>query len=391
MHSETRRVQDAVNNNLEPMPNSSAKIFSVAEYIEIINVFLKREEVKLIGEVSSVKTATSGHVYFTIKDQKADASLDCIVWKSSYKQYGIDLAVGMELVITGHPQIYPQRGSFSFIASTIELHGEGALKKAYDELKKKLTKEGVFAPERKRELPELAHKIGIITSLKGAVIHDFTNNLGKFGFEINCVDARVEGQQAVGSLIEAVHLLKEKEIELLVVIRGGGSLESLQAFNNEALVREIAAFPVPVIAGIGHDQDVPLVALAADCMVSTPTAAAHLINESWEEAYAKVQQVPYILSRVHQEFKRIRADLEMAQTSIFDHAAQAMNSIRQGLAFTEKAMRSHDPARQLRLGYSIVRQHGKVLRSVQALKQGERVSTQFSDGAIESIIDSIQK
>lgn len=366
------------------------KIFSVAQYIEIVNVFLKREEVRLIGEVSSVKVASSGHVYFTIKDQKADASLECIIWKGSYKQYGIDLTAGMELVVTGHPQIYPQRGSFSFIASTIELHGEGALKKAYDELKKKLTKEGVFAPERKRALPELAHKIGVITSLKGAVIHDFTNNLGKFGFEINCVDARVEGQQAVGSLIDAVHLLKDKEIEVLVVIRGGGSLESLQAFNNEALVREIVAFPVPVIAGIGHDQDVPLVALAADCMPSTPTAAAHLINESWEEAYAKVQQVPYILSRVQQEFKRIRADLDVAQTSIFDHTSQAITAVSERIVFTEKAMRSHDPTRQLKLGYSLVRRDGRILRSIQGLKAGDQVSTQVSDGFIESKIDNIK-
>jgi len=366
------------------------KIFSVSEYIEIINVFLKRDEVKLIGEVSVVKTASSGHIYFTIKDQKADASIDCIIWKNSYKQYGIDLAVGMELIITGHPQIYPQRGSFSFIASTIELHGEGALKKAYDELKKKLTKEGVFAPERKRELPELPHKIGVIASLKGAVIHDFTNNLGKFGIEISCVDSRVEGQQAVTSLIESVQLLKQKDIEVLVIIRGGGSLESLQAFNNEAFVQEIVGFPVPVIAGIGHDQDVPLVALAADYMVSTPTAAAHLINESWEEAYAKVQQVPYILSRVHQEFKRIRADLQMTQTTLLDHTAQALLSVGQRLAFAEQAIRLHDPIRQLKLGYSIVRQNGKVLKSVQLLKKGDQLSTQLSDGSLESIIDNIK-
>jgi exodeoxyribonuclease VII large subunit len=295
----------------------------------------------------------------------------------------------MELVLTGHPQIYPQRGSLSFVASTIELHGEGALKKAYDLLKKKLEQEGVFSPARKRALPELPHKIGIITSLKGAVIHDFNNNLGKFGFEIVCVDARVEGQQAVSSLLEAVEVLKGQDIDVLVVIRGGGSLESLQGFNNEALVRELVAFPVPVIAGIGHDQDVPLVALAADFMTSTPTAAAVLINRSWEEAYAKIQQVAHLANRVAAELRQVRLTMDTAQASVINQTAQALAAIRQQLSFSEKAVQLHDPTRQLKLGYSIIRQGGKVIRSVQKLQKGDRMSVQLSDGSVESTIESI--
>ncbi len=369
--------------------NYNEKLFSVGEYIEVLNVALKREEIKLIGEVSSVKKAASGHVYFTVKDQKIDASLDCIIWNRTYQQCGVELVVGMELVLTGHPQIYPQRGSLSFVASTIELHGEGALKKAYDLLKKKLEQEGVFSPARKRALPELPHKIGIITSLKGAVIHDFNNNLGKFGFEIVCVDARVEGQQAVSSLLEAVEVLKGQDIDVLVVIRGGGSLESLQGFNNEALVRELVAFPVPVIAGIGHDQDVPLVALAADFMTSTPTAAAVLINRSWEEAYAKIQQVAHLANRVAAELRQVRLTMDTAQASVINQTAQALVAIRQQLSFSEKAVQLHDPTRQLKLGYSIIRKGGKVIRSVQKLQKGDGISVQLSDGSVESTIESI--
>jgi exodeoxyribonuclease VII large subunit len=371
--------------------NYNEKIFSVGEYIEVVNVALKREEIKLLGEVSSVKKAASGHVYFTLKDGKADASLDCIIWRHAYQQYGIEIEVGMELVVTGHPQIYAPRGSFSFVASTIELHGAGALKKAYDELKKKLAKEGVFDAARKRTLPELPRKIGIITSLKGAVIHDFMNNLGKFGLEVSCVDARVEGQQAVTSLIEAVQLLKKTDIEVLVVIRGGGSLESLQGFNNEALVRELVAFPVPVIAGIGHDQDVPLAALAADYMPSTPTAAAHLINRSWEEAYAKVSQAAHILVRIGQELRRLHTDLDQAQASLLQRASQAILLISERLSFAEQAIRLHDPTRQLKLGYSIVRRaSGGVVRSTQGIKRGERLRLQVSDGEISTSVEDIQ-
>ncbi len=278
------------------------KIFSVSQFIEILNVFFRKEDVRITGEICELKRAASGHVYFTIKDKSAgenggSAVLDSIIWKRNYEMCGVALEVGMEVVLTGHPNIYPPSGRLSFVADMIELVGEGALKKAYEALKKKLEAEGVFALERKRALSDLPQRIGVITSLKGAVIHDFENNLGKFGFKISVCDSRVEGQAAVKDLLARVATMRALAetgtndddgrggkfgLDALVIIRGGGSLESLQAFNNEALVRAIVDFPVPVVAGIGHDQDVPLVALAADYMSSTPTATAHLINRSWE-------------------------------------------------------------------------------------------------------------
>ena len=364
-------------------------VFSVSEFIEILNVGLKKE-VRITGEVSQVQRAASGHVYFTIKDGKEDATMNCVVWKFNYLQCGIDMQVGMELILTGNPQIYAPTGRFSFVASAIEFKGEGALKKAYDELKKKLAAEGVFATERKRALPELARKIGVITSKDGAVIHDFINNLGKFGYEVNLVDSRVEGQQAVAPLIEAIQTFKKKDIEVLVIIRGGGSLESLQAFNNEALIREIVSFPVPVIAGIGHDQDVPLAALAADFMTSTPTAAAHLINRSWEDAFAKVRQFASIMNRIEDRMRRVKMDLDVALKSVIDHTADSISRIKERLETAEKVMRVNDPTRQLKLGYSIVRGRGKVIKSIKGLSAGDELEIQFSDGTTESNITSIK-
>ena len=363
-------------------------VFSVSEFIEILNVGLKKEA-RITGEVSQVQKAASGHVYFTIKDGKEDATMNCVAWKFNYLQCGIDMQVGMELILTGNPQIYAPTGRFSFVASAIEFKGEGALKKAYDELKKKLAIEGVFAPERKRALPELARKIGVITSKDGAVIHDFINNLGKFGYEVNLVDSRVEGQQAVAPLIEAIQTFKTKDIEVLVIIRGGGSLESLQAFNNEALIREIVSFPVPVIAGIGHDQDVPLAALAADFMTSTPTAAAHLINRSWEDAFAKVRQFASIMNRIEDRMRRVRMDLDIALKSVIDHTADSISRIKERLENAERVMKVNDPTRQLKLGYSIVRGRGKIIKSVKGLDTGDELEIQFSDGAVESNITSI--
>jgi len=304
----------------------------------------------------------------------------------------------MEVILNGHPNVYPNNGRLSFVADTVELVGEGALKKAYDDLRRKLEAEGVFAAARKRVLPNYIQRIGVITSLKGAVIHDFENNLGKFGFRVNVIDSRVEGAQAAAPLLAAIRAMREMVedtgsrgtgIEALVIIRGGGSLESLQAFNNEALVREVIDFPVPVIAGIGHDQDVPLMALAADYMTSTPTAAAHLISRSWEEAYAKVREFSGLLDRFPFELQRVENALTNTWDGLVNLFERSLEGAKATLALGAQAIKHNDPARQLALGYSIARKNGKVVRSTVGLRAGDLMSLTVADGEIGSIVKNI--
>lgn len=360
------------------------KVFTVAEYIEILNTFFKAQAVKITGEICELKRAASGHVYFTVKDKAANGVMDCIIWARNYEMCGVALEVGMEIILGGHANIYPPSGRLSFVADTVELVGEGALKKAYDELRKKLQAEGLFAEERKRVLPDYVLRIGVITSMKGAVIHDFENNLGKFGFVVNVIDSRVEGQQSVAPLLTAIRRMREEDIEALVIIRGGGSLESLQAFNNEALVREVVDFPVPVIAGIGHDQDVPLMALAADYMTSTPTAAAHLLSRSWQDAYAKVREFAGLLNRFPLEAQDVRNRLERAWDSIERTFTDALAGAKQTIEFARMAAKHNDPARQLALGYSIARMSGKIVRSTKGLRPGDAIALQMSDGTVST-------
>ncbi|MCL4405054.1 exodeoxyribonuclease VII large subunit [Patescibacteria group bacterium] len=363
---------------------SAEKIFRVGEYIELLNVFLEREEVKITGEVSELKRAASGHVYFSIKDGDGESVLNAIIWSRNYDLCGVKLEIGMEVVLAGHPHIYPQRGTLSFIADTVELVGEGALKRAYDELKNRLEKEGVFDVARKRPIPKFAQRIGVITSREGAVIHDFENNLGKFGFKILFVDSRVEGQAAVKDLLAAIKTMRNQDIEVLVMIRGGGSLESLQAFNNENLVREITNFPVPVIAGIGHDKDVPLLALAADQMVSTPTAAANLLNQSWEEAYTMIHQLTYILSSIGEKIESIRNEMDAAWNSAVERTSQTIKILKERLDLYARSAKLNDPTRQLQLGYSITRHDGKIVHSERGIGIGDVLDTELSDGTIIS-------
>ncbi|MCX6722997.1 MAG: exodeoxyribonuclease VII large subunit, partial [Candidatus Staskawiczbacteria bacterium] len=201
------------------------KIYSISEFVAFLNADLKWMKARIVGEVGEIKVYPgTGHAYFTLKDDKENAMMNCIMWGSKYKLFGIDLKQGMKIVAHGVPELYAPYGKLSFVCDTIELAGEGELKKQYDELKKKLEKDGIFNVENKRKIPLYPKKIGVITSKQGAVIHDFLNNIGKFGFDIKMIDSLVEGQGAVEDLLASIQTFRKKDIDVLVIIRGGGSM-----------------------------------------------------------------------------------------------------------------------------------------------------------------------
>jgi len=258
------------------------KSLGVAEYIVQLNRTLGAQHGRIKGEVISVKISGSA-VYYTIKDKSQEAKLDCMTWLNVYQANGIQLKVGDEIIVTGAPEMYAPYGRFNFKASTIEYAGEGDLKRAFEQLKAQLEAEGLLEESRKRALPLLPKKIGIITSMSsGVVIHDFSSNLDRHGYKVLTCDSKVEGKEAVLDILAAIRTMAKQDIELLVIIRGGGSPESFQAFNTESVVRAVAAFKVPVITGIGHDVDVTLTQLVADFGASTPTAVASTLNTQWE-------------------------------------------------------------------------------------------------------------
>ncbi len=303
---------------------------SVGEFVAMLDTMLRTNfrSVRVRGEIVGFKRNPNGHAYFEIKDK--EGILRCAVFKNSYELSGLDLEDGMEIIITGYPNYHKQYG-FSFIGQTVELYGEGALKKAYDELKKKLEKEGLFDQEKKRKLPKLPKKIGLITSRNGAAIGDFTTNVGKYGYKIIFHHSTVEGVGALTDLKEALTTMAKRDLDVLVIVRGGGSLESLQAFNNENIVRLIAYFPVPVVAGVGHEQDETITTLVADVGVSTPTAAAHAVRESWDKLDKFItnseQYILHSFEKVLQEQKAILKDNEYKLKDIFDSIIQSTKEL----------------------------------------------------------------
>ena len=230
--------------------SKTAAPISVTDFLLGINANLREQSARIEGEVTSVKDSYQTAIYFTLKDTTRDALLNCVIWRTTYNQNGVTLKEGDSIVVSGAPEIYAPRGSFSLKVQTIEYAGEGQLKRAYDELRATLTMEGLLASSKKRALPLYATRIGVITSRSGVVIQDFSTNLGRYGFHISLVDSRVEGKDAIHELLAALKTLALADIEILVILRGGGSWESLQAFNTESVVRAVAEFPVPVCTGI---------------------------------------------------------------------------------------------------------------------------------------------
>jgi len=360
------------------------KIFSVSEFITLLNIGLKKSEVKIVGEVGQVQFGPTGHVYFTLKDEKEPGIISCIIWKSKYNLFGIDLKEGVKIMAFGHPEVYAPNGRLSFISDTIELAGEGTLKKQYEELKKKLAAEGLFAEERKRPLPLYPQKIGLITSKKGAVLADFLSNIGRFGFKIKMIDSRVEGQEAVADLLSAIKTFSKEDIDLLAIIRGGGSMESLMPFNNELLVREVANFPTPVIVAIGHDKDEPLIDFVADVSVSTPSIVATTISQSWYDlALFLEKQERDIFSRYQAIFDNFW-NIEKRVMIAFERFRSLLSAIKQKLIEAERIVFLNNPERNLRLGYSIASINGRIIRQTKDVNIGNAIDIKVSDGKIIS-------
>jgi exodeoxyribonuclease VII large subunit len=389
-------------------------ILSISAYLKLLNGILNSFEARIVGEVSEVKISSVGHVYFSLKDKKDKSVLSCVVWNYDYKLCGVELKEGLEIVAKGIPDVYPPTGRLSFKAKTIQLMGEGELKKEYEKLKQKLEDEGLFDLSKKKEIPPFVKRVGIITSKQGAVISDFLNNLGRFGFQIKFIDSRVEGLEAVRDLLNSVKTIKKMEIDVLVIMRGGGSLESFLAFNNETLIREIASLPFPVIAAIGHDKDVPLLALAADKMVSTPTAAANLLNQSWQEAELELKSMEReifnsfsgalrnleyrtnnLFLKIKDKLEKVIALFKMLEFRIKSVIPKILESeidkMKNKLENIEKIINQNDPERNLKLGYCIANSKKGVIKNINDVKVEDIIDLKVYNGIINTQVKKIQK
>jgi exodeoxyribonuclease VII large subunit len=261
------------------------RVYSVAALIAEVNTLLDQgfHGVRVEGEVTNASTSGRGHVYFSLKDDSA--ALDCVMWASKARRMKFKVEDGTAVLARGSLTVYPQRGRFQMVVEDLQPQGVGALQLAFEQLKQKLEAEGLFATERKREMPGLPNRVGIVTSASGAALQDMLKVLQRFpNLEISIAPAMVQGEGAAREIASAIRRLTDsRRVDVIIVGRGGGSLEDLWAFNEEEVARAIVRSPVPVISGVGHEVDFTIADFVADIRATTPTQAAELVVTRLEE------------------------------------------------------------------------------------------------------------
>jgi exodeoxyribonuclease VII large subunit len=275
--------------NLELFPRR--RVLTVSELTETIRTIFDTEfrDIWVAGEVSGVRLAPSGHCYFTLKD--GEAQLQCACFRNSMRFVRFKPKDGLEILARGRVDVYAERGQYQLIVETIEPRGLGALQLAFEQLKKKLAAEGLFETARKRPLPKFPRRIGIVTSPAGAAIQDMLQILARRfpGLHIRIYPALVQGEGSVEQVCRGIqYFSKSPWAEVVIVARGGGSLEDLWTFNEEAVVRAIAGCSVPVVSAVGHETDFTIADFVADLRAPTPSAAAELIVVTREQVLEQI-------------------------------------------------------------------------------------------------------
>lgn len=383
-------------------------VFSVTEFNEVVSNHLALlGEVTVEGEISEFKVSQGKWIYLTIKDKGASVQVFATSWQiRNYNSFD----VGMLVKVTGTAGLYKKTARFSLNATSIVPSGEGALLAAYEKLKAMLEKEGLFAPERKRPLPMFPQTVGLLTAKGSQAYNDFVKvTEGRIGgVKILFYPVQVQGADAVESVIEGIRYFNQKKnVELVVITRGGGSLEDLAAFNDEQLVRQIFASNLLVVAAIGHEGDVSLAELAADLRGSTPSNAAELIFRDREELTRDIENmVGNIEMYLNNKIENIDRGVSYEIAKIERHFDQAFRSIHmvieafgsrllgytdvitreeERVDFLTSKLQALDPTSVLKRGFSIIKtKSGEIIKSIDQIDKGQELITSLSDGTIES-------
>ncbi len=292
------------------------RIWSVSELNREIRKLLEEKigYIWLSGEISNWRVAPSGHAYFTLKD--ADSEITSAMFRGYLQNVKFQPENGMEVLVFGQITVYEKRGTHQIIVEQMEPKGVGALQLAFEQLKKKLEAEGLFDPAHKKELPLLPKKIGIVTSPSGAAIRDILKVLSRRFANIHVVlyPARVQGDGASGEIVEGIRFLDQYGVDVIIVGRGGGSIEDLWSFNEEIVVRAVYEARTPIISAVGHEIDFTLTDFSADVRAPTPSAAAEMVIQDqtvlWENIQTRKQQ---LLRAIKQTVQLYRHRIEMAQ------------------------------------------------------------------------------
>ncbi len=354
-------------------------ILTVTQLTEAIKQTLESEFglIWVTGEISNLRRPASGHVYATLKDETSQIRV--VAFRSSVARMGFDLEEGMQIICRGRVNVYPARGEYQLILDTAEPHGLGALQKAFEQLKARLEQEGLFDHSHKKRIPFLPERIGIVTSPSGAAVRDILHITGRRFPSVDVViaPAAVQGREAPGEICTAIADLNTAGVDVIIVARGGGSLEDLFCFNDERVARAIRSSRIPVISAVGHEIDFTIADFVADLRAPTPSAAAELVvpdRRDLQERIRRVRSRLALASRVllrgwtisvattAKRLRDPRGRIEDLRIGLDDQQARMTGGMRRILAMRRSALL---PAQKLLIRFTPVTRIDDLRRTVQ--------------------------
>lgn len=395
-------------------------VLTVAQLTSLIKDVLEGTfpAVWVSGELSDVSRPRSGHVYFTLKD--ADAQIRGVIWRNTASRLPFNLEDGTQVVCRGNLDVYPPRGSYQLVVREIEPRGVGSLLLALRQLQQRLAAEGLFDPQHKKPLPKFPRRVAFVTSPTGAAIRDFLEVLRRRwrGVDVVVVPTRVQGEGAAGEIAKAIAAANRVRPapDVIVVGRGGGSVEDLWCFNDELVVRAIFASTIPVVSAVGHEIDVTLSDLVADVRALTPSEAAELVAPSSDELQsllATYRQRLVALLRNRAQSARLRLDA-LANSRVMRHPAERIRELarrvdelelranraivtnqskaRDRIAHMAERLESLSPLAVLGRGYSVTQRasDGRLVIDAAAVSVGEMITTRLARGTLTSRIEATE-
>jgi exodeoxyribonuclease VII large subunit len=397
------------------------KIYTVAEITEYLQALIKEDTLLsdfwISGEISNFYHHSSGHMYFTLKDK--NSQLKTVMFKGYNSSLDFEPEEGMQVEARGSLDIYAQRGEYQFYAREMEKAGKGKLYEAFEKLKAKLDKEGLFAESKKKEIPLLAKKIGIVTSPTGAAVRDIISVMKRRSgnFSVLIVPAHVQGKLAKGEITAGIKYLNSRDdIDLIIISRGGGSIEDLWPFNEEEVARAVYNSELPVISGVGHETDFTISDFVADLRAPTPSAAAELATANREEILNRLDNLTQrllnsssskikeyknklqsiserrIFSSPEEIFRNYEQELDRLETKIKHQIEKDYNNWENKYQLLYQKLNNLSPLKTLNRGYAILQdENDKTIKSISGIKNGDLLNARLSDGLAELEVKASRK
>lgn len=439
---QTKKLSDIRNRMMNLLNPPLSGIFTVSSLTKEIQDMLqeKYDWVQVKGEISNLKPAASGHWYFSLKD--ADAVISCVAWRTTAARWsGLKLKDGMEVIAGGSISLYPPRGQYQLVVTSLRLEGVGALQARFEALKRRLYEEGLFEEDQKQDIPYFPKKIAVVTSPTGAALRDFLRVMQQYHCPVPVMvcPTLVQGDEAAGQIAEMLDWLNEyNAADVIVLTRGGGSLEDLWAFNEEAVARAIHRSKIPVVSAVGHEIDITIADFAADFRAPTPTAAAQSLCHIYMEHQGRLSGyfdqlkrsvIPILqqekerlqvsakaLRRYHPQSvtavykqrldewhnrlaqritERIAAEkksLQIQQLVLSRTITHRMQLQANRLERVKKLLESHELQKTLSRGYAICRDaQGKIITNAQMLQTGDGISIRVAKGKIHADVTNTER